>query len=206
MFETLQHRQQVWEVVGHLGAASLQLPVLLLVVPGLWLAGQRDALRVWLLTFCAAVLLTLGSKILYFGWGIGIKPIAFTGISGHAVLAACILPVLFGWLLVRDQLRFCMAGAVLGLVLAAGVAVSRVALGEHSISEALAGWLLGLLVSSLSLRALKIPAGAPWFALASPLILLLAFSHTASTYLPTHAWEIKVASFLAGQEARLLHR
>lgn len=200
MFEALQHREQFWEVVGHLGAASLQLPVLLLVVPGLWLAGQRDALRVWLLTFSAAVLLTLGSKILYFGWGIGFKPLAFTGISGHAVLAACILPVLFGWLLMRDQQRFSRAGAVLGLLLAAGVAVSRVKLGAHSSSEVLVAWLLGLLVSGLSLRALKSPPRAPWFASLAPMILLLAFSHTASTYLPTHAWEIKVASFLSGQE------
>lgn len=204
MFEALQQREQVWEVVGHLGAASLQLPILLLVVPGLWRAGQRDALRVWLLSFSAAVLLTLGSKILYLGWDIGFKPLAFAGISGHAVLAVSILPVLFGWLLAHDRKRFSMAGAGLGLLLAAAVAVSRVMLGAHSSSEVLAAWLLGLLVSGLSLRAMKSPAGAPWFALASPLILLLAFSHTASTYLPTHAWEIKVASFLAGQEARLM--
>jgi hypothetical protein len=91
-------------------------------------------------------------------------------------------------------------------LLAAGVAVSRVMLGAHSGSEVLAAWLLGLMVSGLSLRSLKSPAEAPWFARLSPLILLLAFSHTASTYLPTHSWEIKVASFLVDQETRLMQR
>ena len=77
---------------------------------------------------------------------------------------------------------------------------SRVVLGAHSVSEVvIAGW-MGLLVSGLTVRALPHGARAPWFARLSPLVLLLALHTSTATYLPSHAWEVRLALYLSGHD------
>ena len=83
-----------WWILTHLGASSLLLPALLLVLGGLWESGARDAAKRYLLRLSIAVGITVVSKCLFFGWGIGIAALDFTGVSGHTLLATSILPVL----------------------------------------------------------------------------------------------------------------
>ena len=107
--------------------------------------------------------------------------------------------LLFGWLLAGER-RFSATGAGLGLLAGGLVGASRFALDTHSVSEVVVAWLAGLVVCSLSLRALDATGQRPWFARLSPLLLLLSFNATASTYLPSHEFEIRIALLLSGRD------
>ena len=84
----------VWWTVTHFGSSSLLLPAFVLVAFGLWRSGARAAARHYVVAMTAAVALTVTSKCLFYGWGVGIAAIDFTGVSGHGLLAAAILPLL----------------------------------------------------------------------------------------------------------------
>lgn len=190
----------VWLVITRLGAAGIVLPLLLIAVVALWQCRQRTALLHWSLALGLAVLLTLTSKILFLGWGVGIAALDFTGISGHALLANAVLPLLCGWLWAPLREPFNRRGAICGLALGALVALSRVVLGAHSPSEAVLGWLLGALVSLAVLRALSEPTRRPSLALLSLFVLLFGLVGNFASYLPTHDWEVRLALLLSSRD------
>lgn len=201
MLETLQETSHFWRVVTHLGSSSLLLPLLALMAAGLWRSGQAPALKIWLKALALAAILTLATKIAFLGWGFGIVSLDFTGISGHTLGAAAVLPVVFGWLPARAGQCYRPAGAAFGVLLATAVGVSRIVLDTHSPSEVAAAGLVGLLVSGLALTALQESPSRPRFARLAPLILLLAFDTNTSTYLPTHDLEIRMAMLLSGRDS-----
>ncbi len=187
-----------WWVLTHLGASSLLLPALVLVLGGLWEAGARDAVRAYALRLVLAVAITVVSKCLFFGWGIGIAALDFTGVSGHTLLATSILPVLLRgipW----PALQARGGGAALGWALALVVGVSRVAVHAHSLSEVVAGWILGAAVSWPTVRQIAPLALSHWASKLAPLVLLLAFNSSTATYLPTHDIEVRLALLVSGQ-------
>jgi membrane-associated phospholipid phosphatase len=187
-----------WWILTHLGASSLLLPALLLVLGGLWESGARDATKRYLLRLVIAVGITVVSKCLFFGWGIGIAALDFTGVSGHTLLATSILPVLLRgipW----PALQARGGGAALGGLLALVVGVSRVAVHAHSLSEVVAGWILGAAVSWPTVRQLAPLALSHWASKVAPLVLLLAFNSSTATYLPTHDIEVRLALLVSGQ-------
>lgn len=194
--------QSVWQVITHLGSSSLLMPALALVLGGLWEAGLRNIAQRYALHLALAVALTVFTKCLFFGWGIGIAALDFTGISGHTLLATTILPLVLrgipwpalqrgGWL------------PALSALLVMAVGVSRVVLGAHSVSEVVAGWVLGAAVVLPTLRALA-AEGQPhllphWASKVAPLVLLLALHSSTATYLPTHSLEVRLALLVSGQ-------
>ena len=198
MMDVLITNRGLWQVVTHLGSASLLLPALVVAGAGLWQAGQGVAVHRWLVALTLAVAATLFSKVIFCGWGIGSAVLDFTGISGHSLLAASILPVLFGWLL-ADARGNPSVGAVLGLLLSVAVAVSRVVLGAHSVSEVVFGGLLGALVSGVALCAMRCTQRRAWAATVAVVVILSAFGTTVSNYLPTHNWEVSLALKLSGR-------
>ena len=201
MIGTSQDTHYLWQVVTHLGSGSLMLPLAGITAVGLWRTHQQASLRVWFLAMTAAVVVTLVTKIAFIGWGIGIAALNFTGISGHTLIATSVLPFLFGWLLARDGERFRNSGVLLGLLLGGVVGSSRVVLGMHSSSEVMVAWIAGLIVSAVALNSLVGRVGQPpLFVRLSPLALLLSFSTTTSTYLPTHEWEVAMALLLSGRD------
>jgi len=181
-----------------MGSASLLLPTLVIAATGLWQSRQIMALRIWLLALALAVSLTLATKVMFLGWGVGSAAFDFTGISGHTLLATSVLQVLFSELLAAERCRFHSGGASLGLLLGLAVGASRVALGAHSISEVISAWLLGLIVSGVTLDAMEGSRQRRWFARLSPLALIFALGTTLSSYLPTHEWEIRLSLLLSG--------
>lgn len=197
MFVEIQDTPYAWRVITHLGSLSLIMPVVAIAITGLWQSGQKVAVRIWLLALVLSVTITLATKILFLGWGIGIAALNFTGISGHTLLATSVLPVLFGWLFARDQ-RLKLAGAAFGLLIGTVVSVSRIFLNAHSASEVVVAWLTGLAVSGVTLKAIDSPPQLPWLAWLAPLVLFLAFDTTASSYLPAHDWEVRIALLLSG--------
>jgi hypothetical protein len=101
----------------------------------------------WSLAFGSGVLLVLLSKLAFLGWGIGIRSINFTGFSGHTMLAASVFPTL-AWLVLGQAKSVVRELLVtLAVALAAVIALSRVELGAHSISEVVTGFILGAAVS-----------------------------------------------------------
>lgn len=191
---------QAWQILTHLGASSLLLPVIALLIAGLWQSRQIAALRIWLAGILTATALTLATKILYMGWGIGIPSLDFTGISGHTLLATSVLPLLSVVSLGAWGKRSLPLTALLGLLLGAGVGISRIALDTHSNSEVVLGWLLGAAISYGTLRLMDTAARPPAYVKAIPLLLLLAFNTAASTYLPSHALEVRAAMLLSGRD------
>ena len=187
-----------WQVLTHMGSASLLLPITVLMVLGFWVSGQRRLVWAWIPALGVAAFLTLVSKLLYMGWGIGIARLNFTGVSGHALLASSVLPLLAGALCGTWLPRRAWRGAALGLCMAIGVAVSRVVVGAHSVSEVTIAWFMGLAVTLWAmphLAAGMLPHGlvrlAPW-------VLLLALHTGSATYLPSHSWEVRLALWLSG--------
>ena len=197
---SVHHTAVIWKMVTHLGSASLMLPIFAITAKGLWLNNQRAASCKWAAAIIVAVVTTAATKILFFGWGIGVVALDFTGISGHTMLATSVLPVLFGWLFSQDSGRSIRTGAFLGILLGFAVGVSRVILVAHSMSEVIAGWAVGLIVSGITLNAIKLPTRCPWFVRLSPLLLLLSYSTPASNYLLTHQWEVRLALLLSGHD------
>lgn len=190
----------IWLMITHLGAAGNVLPLLLIGALALWQCEQRKALRHWLLAFGLAALLTLSSKMLFLGWGIGIAAINFTGISGHTLLSTSILPLLCAWLWAPLRTPFNPWGAFCGLLLGVLVAFSLVVIGAHSASEVLLGWLAGSLVSLAALRALGAPKKKPLLASLAAVMLVLGWVGNFASYLPTHDWEIRLALLFSARD------
>ncbi len=160
----------MWFTVTRFGEAQILLPAMLLMA--LWLSharAQRLALT-WLGCTAAAATLTTITKVAFIGWGIGIAPLDFTGISGHAMFAACIYPVLLRCMAASAPPRVQVMALWLGLGLALLVAVSRVTTGAHSVSECVIAFALGGAASLCTLAwAPTPPAGMP----AAPRLFLL---------------------------------
>ena len=184
-------------VITHLGSSSLLLPIIALIVVGLWRTRQIAALRIWLASFFVAVGFTLATKIAFMGWGLGIPALDFTGISGHGLLATAVLPVLLAFI---SSARHRYLAFPVGLCIGALVAILRVALHTHSLSEVVIAWLLGGLVAWSAIRKLDPAARPPSYVVAAPLLLLFAFNAPAATYLPSHDIEIRLALMLSGRD------
>ncbi len=143
-----------WLAVTRLGQAEVLLPLALAMALVLLFNGRAG--WAWVVPFGAAVLATLATKIAFIGWGVGIRSLDFTGVSGHAMLAASVYPVLGYMLGSRLPWRSGMrAGAALGVVVAAMVAYSRLVVHAHSPSEAISGFALGAVASTVCLYLMR---------------------------------------------------
>jgi len=196
----MQHTHTYWQLITNLGSSSFLLPILGIAVIELWLSHQKRAVYLWLLALTLGVTLTLITKILFLGWGIGIASLNFTGVSGHTLLATSIIPILFFAVEDNSQSKFKNFGLYFGLLLSLTIGLSRIVLGMHSISEVVTGWLLGLVVCSVALSAIKSHRYSLAYLQFTVLILLLGSGTTTSNYIPAHDMEIKLALFLSGHD------
>jgi len=90
-----------WEAITALGAAKLALPFLALLLLILVVRGQFAGALAWGLGVAGCAAVDFGWKVAYRAAGIGFPRFDFTAPSGHALLAAAIYPVFFGWLYAR---------------------------------------------------------------------------------------------------------
>ncbi|GGF28330.1 phosphoesterase [Aliidongia dinghuensis] len=174
-----------WTLITGFGDSAVMLPAALAIA--LWLAAGgawRQAL-VWLVAFGAGTALVAATKIAFMGWGVGNASLDFTGISGHTTLAtAVILTALH--LLSRGLPRAHRLGLlVAGSVSALAVGLSRLALDAHSVSEVLAGLVIGSLVAggfAAGSRRLPAPNLAPGVMIAAlALVCLTLHGHQANS-------------------------
>lgn len=173
-------------------------------------AGARTSLAgvsTWLGAMALASLLVAASKVAFYGWGTGICEWNLTCFSGHSVLAMGFWPVALA-LLVPPRLRRSRhvaftAGVLIGVL----VGISRVKLDAHPPSEVVAGLALGLLVASLSLKALaETHLRTKHVALAATLTVIVSiWSGVHLPNLPTEHWLGRLGASLAGNE-KPVHR
>lgn len=192
-----------WLAVSRFGESGLLLPLALSSATARAFV-TRQPLRAMaeLLPLSLALSLTVASKVAFLGFGIGIAALDFTGMSGHAMLAAAVLPVFAHCGLAGAAKSWRVAGVILACLLAALVAVSRVIIGAHSPSEALFGCLLGLAAAHVAMRGL---AGSPglgahglWVvAFVATLAVLPAGTATVSS----HALVTRLALAIADRDA-----
>lgn len=150
-----------WVHITNWGNSLLLMPVALAIAVGLVVDERIDLAARWSLAFAVGVLFTLATKIAFLGWGIGIAALDFTGVSGHTMLAAAVLPMLAWWLSEgrgSDARRTTIAGAV---VLALVIGASRLVLDTHSPSEVLAGFALGIAVAAIATIGAAARRGRP---------------------------------------------
>src|SRR6202012_6027377 len=116
-----------------------------------WLVGGRAWRRAafWAGGFAVLSLLVALSKLAFIGWGVGSEALDFTGISGHTALAVCILSVGADACLADLGRRTRLCAAVSGGAIGVAIGVSRLALHVHSVSEVVAGTLLGGAVAAI---------------------------------------------------------
>ena len=173
------------------------------VAIALWLLVSRQWRLVlsWSLWYGGGLLAVVLSKLAFIGWGIGSSTLDFTGFSGHAMRAGAVFPVLMYVLLQRTEPRWRHAGVLVGVAFAVLVAISRVIVHAHSVSEAVSGCVLGL---ALALGFMWNARGAVNFAVShalalASLVLMVALSFKAEP-MPTEQWLQKLAIVLSGHE------
>jgi membrane-associated phospholipid phosphatase len=192
---------QFWQALTRFAESGVLLPVALMIA--VWLAVRARSARpalAWLLPLGAAIVMTTISKIAFLGFGIGIAALDFTGFSGHAMFAAAVYPMIAYGLSAQAQpsTRSLAVGAAYALALL--IMVSRVKTGEHSASEALAGFALGAAASATALRWLS-RAQRPALPLAAVLALFVWLSITPQgpVLLPSHSIVTRLALQLSGR-------
>ncbi|MDN2705738.1 phosphatase PAP2 family protein [Janthinobacterium sp. SUN100] len=173
------------------------------VAIALWLLVSRQWRLVlsWSLWYGGGLVLVVLSKLAFMSWGVGSSALDFTGFSGHAMRAGAVFPVLMYVLLQRAAPRWRHAGVLVGVAFAVLVAISRVVVHAHSVSEAVSGCVLGLALAlgfMWSARGAVNIAVSHALALAS-LVLMVGLSFKAEP-MPTEQWLQKLALALSGHE------
>ena len=152
---------RLWAGLSLLGSSKLLLPAMVFLVI---LTGRRYWREgvTWLYSVALMDAVILASKVAFFGWGYGLRSIDFTGFSGHVAMAAAFYPVIFVALARRHFPDATGVFAVAGLLIAGVVAISRVQLAAHSVSEVIGGALFGAGTSAWVLRQWRgsAPVGA----------------------------------------------
>jgi membrane-associated phospholipid phosphatase len=189
-----------WAVFTKLADTNFTMPIAALLA--VWLAGARawKPFFQWCLFFGTGILLVLATKIAYVGWGIGIASIDFKGFSGHAMRAATLAPPVAYFLTQGKTFRVRQLSLLLGVAFAIGICISRLVLGVHSVSEAISGLLLGLLISIsfilLCNQRPVITCSSRFLAIGVIALLPILTAKPA----PTSSWIEKTAIHLAGEE------
>ena len=169
-------------------------------------AAARSAALRWIALLVLAALLTAASKVAFIGWGIGSAALNFTGISGHTMFAAAVYPPLVAAIARSKSQRARRLAIVAGCFVAVLVGVSRVVLGTHSISEIMAGWMLGGLVSAVVVsRGISSAARLNVAIVAMAALWITVMPATAAT-LDTHSLVTRVALQLSGHRQPFTRR
>ncbi|SUA74964.1 PAP2 superfamily [Pandoraea pnomenusa] len=189
-----------WISITNFGGAAVTVPAAAALTLWLLFARAWRMALAWGMLFGAAALVVAISKIVFLGWGLGLRELDFTGVSGHTMLAATVYPVIAWLLLRRVAWPWRTLGTLAAMAGSVAVGVSRVALSAHSISESVAGCAVGFTVG----------AAFAWFTrhddapnlktlpMAASLFVLVMWLH--GERVPTQRWITHIALTLSGRE------
>ncbi|WP_027213034.1 phosphatase PAP2 family protein [Burkholderia sp. WSM2232] len=190
----------LWYSITSLGGAGMTLPLAFAIA--LWLAvGYTWRMAAgWLLLLGAAIGVVTVTKLAFLGWGVGVRELDFTGVSGHAMLSTAVYPVALFLMLLRTHPAVRVLGVLLGLAAGMAVGVSRVVLSAHSPSEAVTGCLVGALAALLFVRMAWTaqPERLSVLPVAVSLMLLAVLMH--GVHVPTQRWVTHIALKVSGHD------
>ena len=190
-----------WHLITRLGEMQILLPAALLALLTMLRRPDSRPLAGWWLVFLlASALLTTASKLAFMGWGIGSAAMDFTGISGHAMFAAAVYPLLLGTLASHASPLVQRLAIGAGFMLALLIGISRLEVGAHSVSEVIAGLLLGGTASAGAMALARLPR-----AVIGPVlpVLIAAWVGVMPLHAPpsqTHDLVTRLALRLSGQQ------
>ena len=189
-----------WTTITRLGGVNVMMPAAVAI--GAWLIyGRAWRLALWwCLIFAAGLLLVVASKIAFIGWGIGIRSLDFTGFSGHSMRATAVIPVLFYLILQKTPPIVRASGVMLGILFGIMIGISRLVLHAHSVSEAVAGCILGGIVSLTFIGILEISEKLVLYRSIIVFSLTSLFLLLFSKPLPTQHWIIELSLELSGHD------
>ena len=193
------HIPRAWHLITRLGEAQVVLPIA--VVGGIARVRTPDQGNLamwWAVLLGVAVLITVATKLAFIGWGLGSAELDFTGVSGHAMLATAVYPLAMPALAGTTRLGTRRLATAVGVALAILVGVSRLMLGVHSLSEVVAGWLLGGAACAGVPRKDALTADRPHTKAFVPLGLALVVTLFAAPSMNTHALVTQAALNLSG--------
>lgn len=198
----LESTSLFWLGFTRLGEAQILLPAALAVYGWtIWRApASRACASRWLMAVALAAVLTTITKVAFIGYGVGNAALDFTGLSGHAMFSAAILPVLMRLLVVDQGPTRVRAMVALGYALAVMVAVSRVKVDAHSVSEVIGGTLCGGAASAMALATwrrlpvLRVPARL-WLGVPTAIVLAMHGAPPSQT----HDWVTRLSLHLSGR-------
>ncbi len=194
--------QYFWHLLTRLGESQILLPAALLAMLALARhADSRPLARCWLGALALATLLTTASKVAFIGWGIGSAALDFTGISGHAMFAAAVYPLLLGTLAAPLPQQGQKIAVTAGFALAFMVGLSRLEVGVHSISEVVAGLLLGSAASVWAIASTRLPRVLLGSTLSFLVALWILLTPLHIPPLHTHSLVTRLALALSGHVA-----
>jgi hypothetical protein len=187
-----------WSQLLHLGDLSLTVPAGSAIAAWLLAGRAWRAAFGWVLVFGLALGLVAATKIAFLGWATGVPALDFKAVSGHATGFAAVFPTLCYLVAPARPARERAIGAGAALGLAALVAAALVHAEEHTLAEAVAGWLIG---TSVFLCAVHLARGQP-APPAGRATACAALAFLATAWLlrsaPLNWWMIKVALVLSG--------
>ena len=134
----------IWNFITDFGDSAVTVPLALLILAFLVTAGQRRLALGWALTIggCAVVIGVL--KLGFGACGHELTLVDITSPSGHTAMSTAVygsLASLIGARLPPGQRRTILAAAAVAII---GIALSRVALHDHSPSEIAIGFVVGV--------------------------------------------------------------
>lgn len=132
-----------WTDITHYGDVTITSLTAAAIAAWLFVEDEKRLAFWWSVLFAGGMGIVIATKMAFIGWGIGIRALDFTGFSGHAMRSAAVLPVLLYLILQRTRFAVRTSGVVFGFACAVLIGVSRIVLHTHSISEVVAGLLLG---------------------------------------------------------------
>ena len=147
-----------WKLMIDIGHTAVALPLAAAIA--VWLVTGRawKLALCWCLMFAAGLSLVASSKIAFLGWDTGIPSLDFKALSGHALCATAVLPVLFFVTLQETSRSWRTGGVVFGICVSVVLGLLLVHFRFHTASEVLASSLLGF---SISLGYIRIARTLP---------------------------------------------
>ncbi|AME26232.1 MULTISPECIES: phosphatase PAP2 family protein [Burkholderiaceae] len=190
----------LWLSITSVGSVGVMIPLAIVVAVWLALGYPWRYAMCWLLVLGGASGLVFLTKLAFMGWGIGVRELDFTGISGHAMISSAVLPVALFVACLPGRQWVRALGVVLGLLIGIVVGVSRILLNAHSVSEVVTGCGLGALTALLFVAyAWRAESGklspAP---VAVSLAIVAVVLHGIPV--PTQRWITDIALQLSGRD------
>ncbi|WP_313705733.1 membrane-associated phospholipid phosphatase [Massilia sp.] len=130
-----------------IGHTAVALPLAAAIAAWLVMGRAWKMALYWCLMFVAGLSLVALSKIAFLGWDAGMESIGFKALSGHALCATAVMPVLFFVMLQNAPASWRRAGVLFGIWVSASLAVLLVHFKYHTASEVFASFILGSLIS-----------------------------------------------------------